>query len=277
MTLVNPQHVRTLPGCKTDRQDAKRISELLQYGLLRASFIPPRPVRELRDLPRRRTHLQSDRNRVLNRINRLLETANLKLGSVVSDIAGKTGTLILEHITRGRSNPEELVEFAQGSLKNKKAELAQSLNGFCSEHLRWLLKEAVEELRHLDRKLLDADQRIGEQVKPHVDLIRRLCSIPGVEFTTATTILAEIGLDMSRFPDPAHLASWAGCAPAITRAVESGSRDGLGKRTDICAAFWYRVPGQSSIRKIVSWPRCSIASLPDAAGRRRRWRLVIGY
>jgi transposase len=221
LTLVNPQHVHALPGCKTDRRDAKRISELLQYGLLRASFIPPRPVRELRDLTRRRTHLQSDRNRVLNRINRLLETANLKIGSVVSDIAGKTGTLILDRITRGRSNPEELVELAQGSLKNKKAELAESLNGFYSEHLRWLLREAVEDLRHLDHKLLQVDQRIGEQVKPHVELIRRLCTIPGVEFTTATTILAEIGLDMSRFPDPGHLASWAGLCPGNN---ESGGK-----------------------------------------------------
>lgn len=221
LTLVNPHHVRALPGCKTDRQDAKRISEWLQYGLLRASFIPPRPVRELRDLTRRRTHLQSDRNRVLNRINRLLETANLKISSVVSDIAGKTGRLILDRITRGRYNPEELVELAQGSLKNKKAELAQSLNGFCSEHFRWLLKEAVEELRHLDRKVLDADQRIGEHVKSHIELIRRLCSIPGVEFTTATTILAEIGFDMSRFPDPGHLASWAGLCPGNN---ESGGK-----------------------------------------------------
>jgi transposase len=103
LTLVNPQHVRALPGCETDRRDAKRIAELLQYGLLRASFIPPRPVRELRDLTRRRTHLQSDRNRVLNRINRLLETANFKLGSVVSDISGKTSALLEKCADRRRS------------------------------------------------------------------------------------------------------------------------------------------------------------------------------
>jgi transposase len=222
LTLVNPQHVHALPGCKTDRRDAKRIAELLQYGLLRASFIPPRPVRELRDLTRRRTHLQCDRNRILNRISRLLETANLKISSVVSDIAGKTGTLILERIVRGKSNPEELVELAQGSLKNKKSELALSLNGFYSEHVRWLLRQAIEDLQHLDTKLLEVDQRIGEHVKPHVELIRRLCSIPGVEFTTATTILAEIGFDMSRFPDSGHLASWASLCPAST--ILSGKR-----------------------------------------------------
>jgi transposase len=129
---------------------------------------------------------------------------------VVSDITGKTGTLILEQIARGRSNPERLVPLAQGSLKNKRAELTLSLKGFYSEHFRWLLEEALEELAHLDRKLLEMDKRIGEHLKPHVELIRRLCTIPGVEFTTATTILAEIGFDMSRFPDASHLASWAG-------------------------------------------------------------------
>ena len=162
LTLINPQHVRALPGHKTDRRDANRIAELLQYGLLQGSFIPPRPVRELRDLTRRRTHLQGDRNRVINRISRLLETANIKLGSVVSDITGKTGTLILEQIARGQSNPERLVQLAQGSLKNKRSELTLSLKGFYSEHFRWLLEEALEELAHLNRKLLEMDKRIGE-------------------------------------------------------------------------------------------------------------------
>ncbi len=222
LTLLNPQHVRALPGCKTDRRDANRIAELLQYGLLRGSFIPPRPVRELRDLTRRRTHLQGDRNRVINRISRLLETANVKLASVVSDITGKTGTLILEQIAHGRTDPERLVLLAQGSLKNKKPELALALHGFYSEHFRWLLEAALEELAHLNRKLLDTDRRIGEYLQPHMELIRRLCTIPGVEFTTATTILAEIGLDMDRFPDASHLASWAGLCP--------GNNESAGKR-----------------------------------------------
>jgi transposase len=221
LTLVNPQHVRALPGSKTDRRDAARIAELLQYGLLQASFIPPRPVRELRDLTRGRTHLQSDRNRVINRIRRLLETANIKLGSVVSDITGKTGTLILEQIAHGCTDRERLAAFAQGTLKNKKAELASSLNGFYSDHFRWLLAKAMDELDHLDRSLGEVDQRIGQSVKLHVDLITRLCTIPGVEFTTATTIIAEIGLDMTRFTDGAHLASWAGLCPGNN---ESGGK-----------------------------------------------------
>jgi transposase len=127
LTLINPQHVHALPGQKTDRKDGQRIAELLQYGLLKASFIPPPPVRELRDLTRRRAHLQGERNRVINRIRRLLETANIKLGSVVSDITGKTARLILGEITRGHCQPEELAKLAQASLKNKRAELIGSL------------------------------------------------------------------------------------------------------------------------------------------------------
>jgi transposase len=222
LTLVNPQHVHALPGRKTDQQDSERIAELLQYGLLRGSFIPPAEVRELRDLTRRRTHLQGERNRIINRIGRLLETANIKLGSVVSDLSGKTSSLILEQIAHGATDPERLAELAQGTLKEKKAEISVSLTGFYSDHFRWLLGEALQDLRHLDRKLLDIDKRIGSNLRPRVDLIRRLCSIPGVDFTTAATILAEIGFDMSRFPDEAHLASWAGLCP--------GNNESAGKR-----------------------------------------------
>ncbi len=120
----------------------------------------------MRDLTRRRTHLQGDRNRVINRISRLLETVNIKLGSVVSDITGRTGRLILEQIARGSCNPEQLAHLAKGTLKNKKAELALSLEGVYSEHFRWLLREALEELTRLDRKLLDVDMRIGEYLSP---------------------------------------------------------------------------------------------------------------
>jgi transposase len=222
LTLINPQHVHALPGRKTDQKDCERIAEFLQHGLLKGSFIPPRPIRELRDVTRRRTHLQNDRNRVLNRIRRLLETANVKLGSVVSDISGRTAHLILDAIAHGDCDPKELAQLARASLKNKKAELAASLHGFYSEHLRWLLSEATQELADLDRKLEQVDKRLAKQLQPHADLILRLCTIPGVDFTTAAVIVAEIGLDMSRFPDAGHLASWAGLSP--------GNNESAGKR-----------------------------------------------
>jgi transposase len=178
LTLINPQHVHALPGRKTDRKDGERIAELMQYGLLKGSFIPPPPIRELRDLSRRRTHLQGERNRVINRIRRLLETANIKLGSVVSDITGKTASLILGEICHGNCNPEELVKLAQASLKNKRAELTGSLKGSYSEHFRWLLTEAVQDLAHLNRKVEPLDQQLARRLLVYTDLIRRLCTIP---------------------------------------------------------------------------------------------------
>jgi transposase len=222
LVLINPQHMHALPGRKTDQKDSERIAELLQYGLLKGSFIPPPAIRELRDLTRSRTHLQADRNRVLNRMRRLLETVNVKVGSVVSDIAGKTARLILTQISRGNYVPEELAKLAQASLKNKRAELVASLKGFYSEHFRWLLADSLQELKHLDRKLEQTDKRLAEQLQPHMALLTRLCTIPGVEFTTAAVIIAEIGFDMSRFADPAHLASWAGLCP--------GNNESAGKR-----------------------------------------------
>jgi transposase len=222
LTLINPQHARALPGRKSDRLDCERIAELHQYGLLQASFIPPAPVRELRDLTRRRAHLQQERNRLVNRIARLLETVNIKLGSVVSDLTGKTSQLILAAVAKGSCDPQELVKLAQASLKNKKDLLLASLEGFSSEHFQWLLSEALKDLKLLDTRLEQLDRRIGKALQPHADLILRLCTIPGFDFTAAATVLAEVGFDMKRFADPGHLASWAGLCP--------GCHESAGKR-----------------------------------------------
>ena len=222
LLLVNPQLVRALRGCKTDRIDAARIAEFLQYGLLHGSFVPPRSVRELRDLTRMRVHLQQDRNRVINRIGRLLETANVKLGSVVSNIVGVSGRAILQAIAAGRSQPEALAKRAVGSLRHKTAELTLALNGRYSDHFRWLLGRCLEELEWLDGQVAELDWRISQYMEPHADLVRRLCTIPGVDRTTAWTLLAELGTDMSQFPDAQHAASWAGLCP--------GNAESAGKR-----------------------------------------------
>lgn len=222
LIVVNPQHVHAIPGKKTDQNDCEWLAELAQYGLLKSSFIPPPDIRELRDLTRQRSHVQGDRNRAINRIGRLLETANFKLGSVVSNIVGKTGWLILNAIAQGETDPDRLAENAQGSVQLKKTELAKSLHGFTSEHFRWLLRQLLDEMSRLDNKLNELDQRICQRMRPHEDLVRRLTTIPGVQETTAWTLIAELGTDMNQFPDAAHAASWAGLCP--------GNCESAGKR-----------------------------------------------
>lgn len=219
LVLVNPQLVRALRGCKTDRIDAARIAEFLQYGLLHGSFVPPRLIRELRDVTRMRVHVQQDRNRVINRIGRLLETANVKLGSVVSNIIGASGRAILKAIVAGRSEPEALAKRAVGSLRHKTAELALALNGRYSDHFRWLLGRCLQELEWLDGQVAELDWRISQYMEPHADIVRRLCAIPGVDRTTAWVLIAELGLDMSQFPDAQHAASWAGLCPGNTESA----------------------------------------------------------
>jgi transposase len=222
LTLVNPTTVRALQGQKTDRIDARRIAEYLQYGLLRGSFIPPKPVRQMRELTRMRVHIQQDRNRVINRIGRLLETTNIKLGSVASSIAGKSGRAILKRLAEGPQQPEELAKLALGRLKEKTPDLILALDGRTDVHFRWILSRLLIKLDWLDAELAGIDARLCEQMAPHEDLLRRLCTIPGVEMTTARVLVAELGTDMAPFPDAAHAASWAGLCP--------GNSESAGKR-----------------------------------------------
>ena len=197
LLLVNPQTVRALRGCKTDRIDARRIAEYLQYGLLHGSFVPPRPIRQLRDLTRMRVQVQHDRNRVINRMGRLLETVNLKLSSVTRKIAGVSGRAILKAIARGKTQPEDLASLAVGSLKAKKAALALALRGRYSDHFRWLLGQLLEDLERLDGELATLDSHIDREMQPHAELVCRLCTLPGVERLTAWVLIAELGVEMS--------------------------------------------------------------------------------
>lgn len=222
LLLVNPAQVKALPGQKSDPKDAGRIAELHQYALLRGSFIPPEPVRQLRDLVRRRTHLQQEKNRITNRIAGLLECANVKLGSVASNIIGVSGRRMLDAMAKGESNAERLSELAVGSLRNKKEELKDALEGQYHPHFRFLLGELLEDLSHCERKVSRLEERIRAALAPHGDLVGRLCTIPAVEEVTAWTILAEIGWDMNAFASAHALASWAGLCP--------GNEESAGKR-----------------------------------------------
>jgi transposase len=222
LLLVNPQHVRALPGRKTDQQDADRLAELLQYGLLRGSFIPPQVIRELRGLTRRRVALQGERNRVINRVGGLLETANVKLGSVISNLVGVSGMAILEAMAAGKTDPEKLATYTTGRLQATHEQLVMALDGRYTDQFRWLLRDLLEEHRHLNEKVALLQQRMLDYLRPHQETLRRLCTIPGVDANTASALLAEIGTDMSQFPSSAHLASWAGVCP--------GNSESAGKR-----------------------------------------------
>jgi transposase len=222
LLLVNPALVKALPGQKTDPKDAGRIAELHQYGLLRGSFIPPLPIRQLRDLVRSRVHVQQDRNRMINRIARLLESANVKLGSVASNIVGKSGRRMLYAIGEGETSPVRLAGLALGHLQKKEGELARALQGHFNDHVRFLLQDLLEDLHHAETRLEQFDGAIRGSLLPHAEAIERLRTIPGVDEVTAWTIVSEIGFDMSVFPTADHLASWAGLCP--------GNDESAGKR-----------------------------------------------
>lgn len=252
LLLVNPQQVRALPGKKTDREDSDRISGYLQQGLLRGSFVPPKGTRELRELTRRRAHLEGDRNRVINRIGRLLETANIKLGSVVSNIVGKSGKAILQAMTVGESSAAVLAGHTSGRLHCTAQELERALEGRYDDHLRWYLRELLDDLASLDRSVTAVEWRIGELTKDQREVIARLCTLPGVDVTTAHTLIAEIGTDMSQFPDARHLASWAGLCP--------GNSESAGKR------FSGRTrKGDRYLRRILIQNAWAVAHMKDCA------------
>jgi transposase len=252
LVLVNPQHIKALPGRKTDQQDAERIATYLQEGLLRGSFVPPQPIRELRELTRRRTHLQGDRNRVINRIGRLLETANIKLSSVLSNIVGQSGRAILNAIVAGETAAGDLATYTSSRVRHSREEFTLALEGRYSDHLRWLLGQLLEELDQLDRRVALLDLRITHLTQPHMDLIARLCTLPGVDIITAHIILAEIGTDMSQFPDARHLASWAGLCP--------GNSESAGKR------FSGRTrKGDRYLRRVLVQNAWAVAHMKDCA------------
>jgi transposase len=213
--LVNAQHLKKVPGRKSDVIDCQWIAKLLQCGLLKASFIPPRPIRQLRDLTRRRTQLVRERASVVNRIQKILEDANIKLAGVASDILGVSGRAMLTAISRGASDPAALAELARKSLRRKIPALKEALDGLTDDHHRFLLGKALDQVDALEGLIQDMTDRVVEAMahEPLASARRRLMTIPGISATAAEVILAEIGADMSQFPSSGHLCSWAGLSP----------------------------------------------------------------
>jgi transposase len=220
--LVNAQHIKQVPGRKTDVKDCQWIAPLLQHGLLRASFVPPQPIRELRDLARQRSQLVAERGSVSNRIQKVLEDANVKLASVASDVPGVSGRAMIAALIGGETEPNRLADLARRRLRGKIPQLRRALQGRVTEHHRFMLRTLMDHVRHLDDLIERLDQRIGEAMAPFAPAVERLVTIPGVNHRVAEVLVAEIGTDMTKFPGAGHLSSWAGMC--------SGNHRSAGKR-----------------------------------------------
>lgn len=224
LLLVNPQHLKRVPGRKSDVSDAEWLAQLLQCGLLRGSFVPPRALREMRDLTRLRVQVINERTRVANRIHKTLEDANIKLATVASDIMGVSGRDMLKRMLAGDNNPEALAELARGRLRAKLPQLRQALEGNVTAHHRFQLRELMSHLDFLEQELEQLGTQIAAyrcELLPQED-VDRLDAIPGLNSTAIENVLAEIGPDMSVFPDAHHLCSWTGICP--------GNEESAGKR-----------------------------------------------
>lgn len=224
LLLVNPRHLKKVPGRKTDVTDAEWIAQLLQCGLLKGSFVPSRPLRDLRDLTRHRAQLSGERTRVANRIHKLLQDANIKLGAVASDILGVSGRAMLRALLSGNTNSNEMAELAKGRLRGKIPQLRLALEGFVTPHHRVELQRLLRHLAFLEKEDTSLNDDIATRIAELVpaDDLRRLDAIPGLNTTTIENIVAEIGPDMSVFPDEHHLSSWAGICPG--NEVSAGKR-----------------------------------------------------
>ena len=222
LLVVNAQHLKAVPGRKSDVRDAEWIAELLAHGLLRGSFVPPPSVRELRELTRYRTSLVRDRARTINRLQKVLEGANIKLASVVSDIDGVSARLMLEALVAGERDTEQLANLAKGRLKEKRAQLVEALSGRLQPHQSFLIAEHLAQIDYLEGAIERLSCEIEERLRPFEQEIAWLDTIPGVNRRTAEVLWAETGGDMSRFASARHLASWAGMCP--------GNNESAGKR-----------------------------------------------
>ena len=215
LVLANAMHIRNIPGRKSDVNDATWIADLLAHGLIRGSFVPPAPIQELRDLTRTRKQLVREITQHTLRIQKTLETANLKLTGVLTDILGVSGRAILQALVAGETNPERLAELARGRIKASRADLAAALHGRVTAHHRFLLQLHLAQIEALEGAVRDVEARLGDALTPFRAAVDRLITMPGVSETVARVLVAEIGFDMTRFPTAGHLVSWAGLCPRL--------------------------------------------------------------
>lgn len=220
--LVNARHIKNVPGQKTDKKDSEWIAKLLMSGLLKGSFVPPQNIRELRWLHRHRRKLIGHRTAEKNRLQNILEDANIKLGSVVSNIFGVSGLAMVKAMIAGQTDPNELANLAKGSLVKKKSQLCKALNGKVTDHHRFMLNMILENIDTINKQIAQLEARMDTYLNNMVQEVNLLKTIPGVSNQIATGIIAEIGIDMQHFASHRHLASWAGMCP--------GNNESAGKK-----------------------------------------------
>lgn len=222
LLLVNAQHLKAVPGRKTDVKDAEWIAQLLRHGLVRGSFVPQRADRELRELLRYRTSVVRERSAEINRVQKILEGANVKLASVVSNVVGVSGRAMLEAMIAGADDPAALARLARGRMRDKMPSLEAALRSCMRPHQRFLLREQLRHIDDLDATIARVSGEIEERLRPFGEAVERLTTLPGIGRRTAEIVVAEIGTDMTIFPTAGHLASWAGLCP--------GQDESAGKR-----------------------------------------------
>lgn len=249
LVLANAQHIRNVPGRKTDVSDAAWIADLLAHGLIRSSFVPPAPIQELRDLTRTRKQLVREVAQHTLRIQKVLEDANIKVASVLSSILGKSGRAMVEALIAGETDPGRLADLALGTARKKRTELVEALRGRITPHHRAMLKLHLGLIDALTNALKEVDASVGKALEPIRQSARLLTTMPGVSDVVAHVILAEIGVDMTRFPTAAHLVSWAGLCPR--------SDESAGKRRS------------TRVRKGAPWLKTTLVTAAWAAVRTR--------
>jgi transposase len=248
--VVNAHHVKNITGGKTDVKDAEWLAELSRHALLTASFIPDRPQRELRELTRYRSALLQERAAEVNRLQQVLEGANIKLSSVATDIAGKSGRDILAALVAGTTDAAELARFARGKMREKVPQLERALAGYFAARQRFLVAQHLAPIDALDAIIETVIMEIAERVRPFEEAIAKVDTIPGIGRRTAEVLVAEVGTQMQRFPTAAHLAAWAGVAP--------GNNERAGKRRS------------GKTRRASPWLRSALFEAAQAAGRTKK-------
>ena len=227
LIVGNAQHMKNVPGRKTDQKDAEWIAKLVQHGLVRPSYVPTAELRDLRDLVRYRRSLVNARSAERNRLQKVLQTANVKLASVASDVFGKSGMKMLRAMANGETDPAVLASLAEGLLRKKLGELRVALDGRLREHHRFMLRQQLQRLDDADAMVAAVEAEIERRLAPHDHVVELLCTIPGVDRIAAAALLAEIGTDVKAFPTVQHLAAWAGICP--------GNHESAGKSRNVTA------------------------------------------